>query len=769
MTMPEHKAVYSHGILSAILLSLSFFVVSNLSPASDLPRPEHPRPDMQRDAWLNLNGPWEFAETDDAEQTFLGDAAYPDTIIVPFPRESELSGLNRTGFIQHVWYRRTFQMPATWQGGRVRLHIGAADWRTNVWVNGQHVGEHVGGSAPFAFEITHALQPGDNAVIIHCFDDTASGIQATGKQSHRPESHGAVYTRVTGIWQTVWLERVGSSFIRGLRITGDPKTGEVEFSAEVDGARPGMQLWVSVLPGEEYRSDTQAFGRTDADRLNTRVRLKIQNPIAWSIENPHLYNAQLQLRDGDETLDVMNTYFGLREITLHGAALLINGEPVFQRLVLDQGYYPDGIWTAPTDEALRRDIELSLAAGFNGARLHQKVFEPRFLYWADRLGYLVWGEFPNWGLNYGNPRGHLPVITEWTELVQRDRNHPAVIGWCPFNETDGAGPLQNALFQLTRAIDPTRPVIDTSGWTHSLPREDVLVTDDHDYNQDPESFRARWGFFDPLLHSLPPRYGVKSYLGTAFFLSEYGGIGWNTGEGGWGYGNNPRTLEAFYARYQGLTDVLLDNPAMFGFCYTQLYDIEQERNGIYTYDRKPKFDIDRIRAVNVREAAYEKEPLMFAPHVDMRWSVLVGSALDNGAAPWCYTTDPPGDGWTAPQFDASAWKTGAGGFGQGRGLDRITGTPWESSDIWIRQEFTVGVLEMDAAALVIRHDEDTEVYLNGTLIWSAAGHIDEYRGANLTDAVRSHLIAGRNVIAAHTHQTHGGQFIDLALLLGRAR
>jgi hypothetical protein len=269
----------------------------------------------------------------------------------------------------------------------------------------------------------------------------------------------------------------------------------------------------------------------------------------------------------------------------------LNGKPVFQRLVLDQGFYPDGIWTAPSDEALRRDIELSKAAGFNGARLHMKVFEPRLLYWADKLGYLGWGEFPCWGLEYTKPEVNLPMMREWTEVIRRDRNHPCIILWCPFAETcEEAVPLQNAVVSLTRDLDPSRPIIDASAWTHGLP--DLEILDVHDFDQDPSAFREKWS---------------KKESAIPFMVSDYGGIGWDIEEG-WAYGEAPKDLDEFYARHADLTHVLLENRFMFGFCYCQLTDVEQERNGIYTYDRRPKFDIAGIKAVNSRAAAYEKDP-----------------------------------------------------------------------------------------------------------------------------------------------------------------
>lgn len=562
-----------------------------------IPRPEHPRPDAIRGEWLNLNGEWEFAESDEPmDERYLGEQAYPERIAVPFCRESSLSGLGRREFVKNVWYRRTFELPVGWNSPRVRLHVGACDWKARAWVNGEFVGEHRGGSAAFAFEVTAQLKPGANTVVIHAFDDTRSRLQALGKQSPDETSHGCLYTPTTGIWQTVWLEGVGSSYIRDFHIEPDPENSRILIRTEIDG--PNRGLTVRAIAGAEGR--TVGSAETMADWRNSTLVVDLSEKRLWSPEEPFFYDLRLVLARGDEVIDQVDAYFGLRAVSIQGAAMLINGKAVFQRLVLDQGFYPDGIWTAPSDEALRGDIELSMALGFNGARLHQKVFEPRFLYWADRLGYLVWGEFPNWGISNARPEVNLPVVDEWVEIVRRDRNHASIIGWCPFNETPPeALELQKSVVELTRAIDPSRPVLETSGWTHGI--ADPEVKDAHDYEQDPAAFRANWT-------DSPEQNPAAAGLGEApFMVSEYGGIGWDL-EGGWGYGQAPATLDEFYTRYEGLTNALLDNRFMFGFCYTQLTDVEQERNGLYTYDRQPKFDVERIRAINSRTASCEVDP-----------------------------------------------------------------------------------------------------------------------------------------------------------------
>jgi hypothetical protein len=707
-----------------------------------------------RSEWMNLNGTWDFAETD-SDQSYLDDEAYPDRIIAPFCRESKLSGLGRTGFVKNVWYRRTFELPKTWKSPRTILHVGACDYATTVWLNGKLLGTHRGGSSPISFEITKQLQP-KNVIIVHAFDDTRSGLQPTGKQSHQEQSYGCMYTRTTGIWQTVWLEGVGSSYIRDFRIETDPANSRVILQTEVDGPCEGLTIKAAAFADGKVVGVEQA----PADWRNGRLVLSLSQKRLWSPDDPFLYQLKLVLLKDGKPVDIVYSYFGLRSVSIDGPAITINGKPVFQRLILDQGFYPDGIWTAPTDEALRKDIELSQAAGYNGARLHQKVFEPRYLYWADKMGYLVWGEFPSWGFDYANPAGHLAFLDEWTDVVRRDRNHPSIIGWCPFNETSrNAAEIQNSIYAVTRAIDPSRPILDTSGYTHSLAEPEVLDT--HDYDQNPESFHARYTDMSPIL---PARYGGPTVKpGVPFMVSEFGGI-WL------------KESEEFYTRYKSLVDALLDSDH-FGFCYTQLTDVEQEQNGLYDYNRKPKFDVKRVHDITARKAAIEKgiKPKIMKP---LAWTVIVGAFPDKDLAKeWRYTTSLVGEGvqpppqqgkvdWTKPEFDDSSWQAGLGGLGSKGGWEWATRTPWNTSDIWIRQAFDYDGKPFDQALLVIHYDNATEMYLNGKRIWKGSGWNDQYGGFDVTTAVKDALMTGRNVIAVHTHQDGGGQFIDLALLIG---
>ena len=571
-----------------------------------IPRPEYPRPQFVRDAWMNLNGTWEF-EIDQgcsgearglAEQEHLA-----GSILVPFCPESRLSGVEHRDFMACVWYKRTFTLPAEAEGKTVLLHFGAADYRTKVWVNGKPVGQHEGGYTSFEMDITAAVREGENLLTVCCEDNVRDGMQPNGKQSREYFSHGCDYTRTTGIWQTVWLEWVNPAYMRQVLITPDAANGRVRFGIRTEGAE-GAAIRAEAWYGGESAGTAEAAANTGY----TEVTVQLNRKELWNAGDPRLYDYRLTLTDRDGGKDELTGYFGLRSAGLDGMRFLLNGKPVFQRLVLDQGFYPDGVYTAPTDEELKNDILRSMAMGFNGARLHQKVFEARYLYWADHLGYLCWGEMASWGLDISDPGAFAAFSKEWTDAVERDYSSPAVIGWCPFNETwdyDGRrqrDDLLRLVYRLTKALDPTRPCIDTSGNYHV----ETDIFDVHDYEQKPEEFARRYGAgTKPIYDHHSDRQTYTK--GLPVFVSEYGGIRWTKEDAGWGYGEAPKTEEEFLSRYRGLTDVLLDNPEHIGLCYTQLTDVEQEQNGLYTYDRKPKFPPEIMRPIMARKAACEEE------------------------------------------------------------------------------------------------------------------------------------------------------------------
>lgn len=565
-------------------------------------RTEHPKPQFMRKNWINLNGIWDFemdpAASGEARELFNQTASFSQSINIPFCPESKLSGINHTDFMNSVWYRREIEISPEQLSRLVILHFGAVDYLTTVYVNGKKCGTHKGGYVSFSMDITEYLTEGKNTLTINAVDDTRNRLIPSGKQSASYHSFGCYYTRTTGIWQTVWLEFVPQTYIVKTKYITDINNATVTIFAELCGS--------GTLEAEaSYNGKIMGKAQVSSNGGTAILTIALSETHLWEVGNGRLYD--LILTYGQ---DRVQSYFGLRSLQLAEKKFLINGKSIFQRLVLDQGFYPDGIYTAPSDEALINDIKLSIAMGFNGARLHEKIFEERFLYHCDRLGYIVWGEFPNWGLDHSYEDSIYGLLPEWLEEIDRDFNHPAIIGWCPFNETwdkDGRkqfDELLSTVYKATKSADPTRPCIDTSGNYHVI----TDIYDLHDYEQDPKIFTEhyielgktnKFNFWQALEDR--QKYNGK----LPFFVSEYGGIGWSLDKSAWGYGNAPESPEAFISRLKGLTDVLLDNENMFALCYTQLTDVEQEQNGLYTYDRQPKFDPEIIHPIFSRKAAIE--------------------------------------------------------------------------------------------------------------------------------------------------------------------
>jgi beta-galactosidase/beta-glucuronidase len=583
-----------------------------------IPRPEHPRPQFRRDTWLNLNGTWSFRIDNGVSGEQAGWHDDPDCldgrITVPFCPESKLSGVGHTDFMPAVWYGRRLDIPDAWSSRRVRLHFGAVDYECRAWVNGHSVGRHLGGSSSFFFDITSALEPGNNTLVVCARDDLRSGLQPGGKQCPDLHSRGCHYTRTTGIWQTVWLEAVPETSIESVCIVPDLDSSRFVLTPVFSAAQRGQTFRAVLLDGDDEIAASQV-----AAASGVAVALKIPSPRAWSPEEPHLYDLRFELLGGDHSVDTVLSYAGLRKFHIEGNRFFLNNRPIFLRFVLDQGFYPDGVWTAPSDAELKADIERAQAVGFNGARLHQKVFEERFHYWADRLGYLTWGEFCDWGLDFGQPEAIENHRREWREIVCRDRNHASILAWTPFNETNGPAqshpePHRRALeeiYHLTRALDPTRPVHDASGYVHVI--TDIFTV--HDYEQDADKFCTTYTSVSPdnpqEARVCFPDASVP-YQGQPYVVDEYGGTWWVDGgdggtdrDAGWGYGNRPATIDEVYARIEALTAVLTAHPHIAGYTYTQLTDIEQEQNGIYTYDRQAKFDTARLKATFGAPAAIE--------------------------------------------------------------------------------------------------------------------------------------------------------------------
>ena len=578
-----------------------------------LPRPEHPRPQFVRDTWLNLNGRWTFAFDFGRSGWHQGrdwqrSTGFDREILVPFCPESQLSGVGYTDFIDSLWYHRKIEIPAAWQGRRILLHCGGIDFESGVFIDGQQVGRHYGGTASFSHDITRFVKAGGtHDLVIHALDDVRSGRQPAGKQSGQFKSAGCHYTRTTGIWQTVWLEAVYPSGLENVQILPDLDGSRFVLVPRFHALESGLRWRASLREGGSVVAQSEGTAMQGAPLV-----LPITSARPWSPDDPFLYDLTFEVLKHDTVVDTVHSYAGLRKVHIEGNRVYLNNQPLYQRLVLDQGFYPDGIWTAPDDAALKQDIELSLQAGFNGARLHQKVFEERFHYWADRLGYLTWGESSSWGMGIFDAKGQDKAgdvawvwLAEWREILERDRNHPSIIAWTPFNETNGACDwnlhkrLHTDAYALCRSLDPSRPVNDASGYVHV--RTDLWTV--HTYEQDPEKLTRQLVPSDTgtVFRNYPDL--EAPYEGQPYLVDEFGGIKWISEErrawadNSWGYGDGPKTLEEFYLRLAGQVQAILQQKHISGYCYTQLTDVEQEQNGIYNYDRTPKFDMQRIAGI----------------------------------------------------------------------------------------------------------------------------------------------------------------------------
>jgi beta-galactosidase/beta-glucuronidase len=572
----------------------------------DIPRPEYPRPQLVRAEWLNLNGEWRF-DFDDADkglkEQWYQNHNFSRRITVPFAYQSRLSGIGEIDFHDVVWYERDFTLPENWSEKRILLHLGAVDYRAWVWVNGRFVTQHEGGHVPFQTDITDVLQSGSNRITVRVEDTSTDLEQPRGKQYWERDSKSIFYTRTTGIWQTVWLEPVSETHVDSFKLIPDIDTGQIHLEFLLQGFRPDLQLETqirfdeSVIAPQTHPVEASRFLATVTVGSAAELHL-------WSPENPALYDLAVRLCDGEKIMDVISSYFGMRKISIENGKVQLNNQPYYMRLVLDQGYHPDGLLTFPSDDAIKRDAELTKALGFNGARKHQKVEEPRYLYWADHLGLLVWGEMAN---SYQFSATAVRRITnEWQHAVQRDFNHPSIVAWVPINESWGVPNLKTdsrqidhllALYHLVRSLDPTRLVISNDGWEHA--RTDLLTI--HDYEGAGEILRERYRTRESILQARPAKRDLYvpgfNHNGEPILVTEFGGIGYQKdAQKGWGYTTATDDAE-FIRHYRDVVSAILACEQVQGFCYTQLTDVEQEINGLLTYDRQPKIDLAIIQEI----------------------------------------------------------------------------------------------------------------------------------------------------------------------------
>lgn len=589
-----------------------------------VPRNEYPRPQLVRKDWLNLNGEWDFAFDDKnigvKEKWFQHEQSFNQKITVPFAYQTKLSGINDPTFHDHVWYRRDFTVSENWKNKRVILHFGAVDYRAWIYVNGQYVGFHEGGNTSFSFDVTDYLTWNDENLVVRVEDPSTDETIPRGKQFWIEKSDSIWYTRTTGIWQTVWLEPVSETRISKLRMTPDIDRGDVIVEFEVAGDFINKKVEIEVnFKGEMVSRDTiKVFERYHKRAINLYNRKVFRTAFHhdgwnWTPENPNLFDIKVSLKDDREAvLDEIESYFGMRKVHIENGMVYLNNKPYYQKLVLDQGYWPDGLLTAPTDEELKKDIELALEMGFNGCRKHQKVEDPRFLYWADQLGFLVWGECAA-SPSYSEDAA-ARLTKEWIEIVERDYNHPSIVAWVPVNESWGvpfikANKQQQhhslALYHLIHSLDATRLVISNDGWEQTV--TDICAI--HNYTHGTgdetakyEAFKEALSTKESLLDSKPANRRIYAdgfeHQGEPILLTEFGGIGFKVGEdNGWGY-TSVKDEQEFIADYQRVMEAVYASKALHGYCYTQLTDVEQEINGLLSYNREPKCELSKIKKIN---------------------------------------------------------------------------------------------------------------------------------------------------------------------------
>lgn len=584
-------------------------------------RTEYPRPQFVRNDWINLNGTWDFSFDDqnigNKEKWYTQFPSEAVTIQVPFAFQSKLSGIQDASFHDVIWYRRDITIPEEWKEKEVILHFGAVDYRAWVYVNGELATFHEGGHVSFAVNITPFLKESANELVLRVEDPSTDELIPRGKQYWHEQSASIFYTRTSGIWQTVWLEAVNGSRIEDVRFTPDIDAGDITIEynlvvpVEVDVTQYQVKTEIS-FKGQTVISDRfQVFEKYNKRVYNITNRY-IDRTNAhgggwlWAPEHPNLFDVRFLLIHKGEVVDKVESYFGMRKISVENGKFMLNNRPYFQKLVLDQGYFPQGLLTAPSDEDLKSDILLAKQLGFNGARKHQKVEDPRFMYWADKLGYLVWGEMANC-VEFG-PKAIERLTKEWIEIVNRDYNHPSIIAWVPINESWGVSRIAQdklqqdhsvAMYYVTKSLDATRLVMSNDGWEHTI--SDLCTI--HNYESG-ERLAKAYESVELAITTEPANRMIYAkgyeYRGEPILITEYGGIAYKMDEtAGWGY-STVNSSEDLIESYRQVTGALLNSPVVQGFCYTQLTDVEQEINGLLTYNREPKCDLNKIKEINDR-------------------------------------------------------------------------------------------------------------------------------------------------------------------------
>jgi Glycosyl hydrolases family 2, sugar binding domain/Glycosyl hydrolases family 2/Glycosyl hydrolases family 2, TIM barrel domain len=683
--------------------------------------PEYPRPEMSRRGWQNLNGLWDYAILDAGAAT---PTAFTGKILVPFAVQSQLSGVAvAVNDQQRLWYRRTFRPDGIARGSRVLLHFGAVDWEAHVFVNGKQVGTHSGGYDPFTFDITSAISgTGDQELVVSVWDPTDKGPQPRGKQVLEPKS--IWYTAVTGIWQTVWIESVPDAYITDLQIGTDAAGGTITvLVGSNSGSAGNAQVTVS---------DAARVVGTGTGPAGRPIVVHVPQPKLWSPDQPFLYDLKVKLGR-----DEVQSYAGIRSIAVQrdGAGvnrLFLNGKPLFEYGLLDQGWWPDGLYTAPTDEALASDIETTKRLGFNLIRKHVKVEPARWYYHADRLGVLVWQDMPSGGET--TPQNREMFANELEHVVDALRTHPSIVMWVPFNEGWGQHETEQYV-QWLKQHDPSRLVNNASGWT------DKGVGDVSDVHSYPAPIR-------------PPLEDQRAAV-----LGEFGGLGlpleghtWIE-KGNWGYRSYKSTDELGQA-YRDLMYQLriLVGEGLAAAIYTQTTDVEIEVNGMLTYDRA---------VVKLPPDAKELSARLSSPPTVRE----VVATSEKSPQKWRYTTDTPAENWFSVSFDDRGWAQGNGGFGRpGTNAKATVGTPWQTSNIWLRRTFDLPSPALINPHLRIYHDDDAEVYLNGQPIATLPGAVNGYSYVSLDSAAKALLKPGSNALAMHVKQVRGGQFADAGIV-----